>query len=74
MAGIGGGLVSAGLQQQGQAADMLGSAAEKEQAELLDSERTVIVPSNGARGWPHSMPIWFTVRDGEPARYQPRDA
>jgi PPOX class probable F420-dependent enzyme len=37
----------------------------EEQAELLDSERTVIVTSNGARGWPHSMPMWFTVRDGE---------
>ena len=36
-----------------------------EQAELLDSERVVIVSSNGPRGWPHSMPMWFTVRDGE---------
>jgi PPOX class probable F420-dependent enzyme len=36
-----------------------------EQAELLDSERTVIVTSNGHRGWPHSMPMWFTVREGE---------
>ena len=39
--------------------------SEAEQAELLDTERTVIVTSNGARGWPHSMPMWFTVRDGE---------
>jgi len=36
-----------------------------EQAELLDSERVVIVSSHGPRGWPHSMPMWFTVRDGE---------
>ena len=36
-----------------------------EQAELLDQERIVIVSSNGPRGWPHSMPMWFTVRDGE---------
>jgi PPOX class probable F420-dependent enzyme len=36
-----------------------------EQAELLDSERIVIVSSIGSRGWPHSMPMWFTVRDGE---------
>jgi PPOX class probable F420-dependent enzyme len=36
-----------------------------EQAELLDSERVVIVSSLGPRGWPHSMPMWFTVRDGE---------
>jgi PPOX class probable F420-dependent enzyme len=36
-----------------------------EQAELLDSERIVIVTSLGPRGWPHSMPMWFLVRDGE---------
>ena len=30
------------------------------------SERVVIVSSHGPRGWPHSMPMWFTVpRDGE---------
>ena len=36
-----------------------------EQAELLDSERVVIVSSLAPRGWPHSMPMWFVVRDGE---------
>lgn len=36
-----------------------------EQSELLDSERVVIVSSFGPRGWPHSMPMWFTVRDGD---------
>jgi PPOX class probable F420-dependent enzyme len=36
-----------------------------EQAELLDSERIVIVTSIGPRGWPHSMPMWSLVRDGE---------
>ena len=36
-----------------------------EQAELLDEERIVIVTSIGPRGWPHSMPMWFTVRAGE---------
>jgi PPOX class probable F420-dependent enzyme len=36
-----------------------------EQLELLDSERVVIVSSHGPRGWPHSMPKWLTVRDGE---------
>jgi PPOX class probable F420-dependent enzyme len=36
-----------------------------EQRELLDSERIVIVSSLGPRGWPHSMPMWFTVRDAE---------
>jgi PPOX class probable F420-dependent enzyme len=36
-----------------------------EQAELLDSERVVVVSSLGPRGWPHSMPMWFVVRDGD---------
>jgi PPOX class probable F420-dependent enzyme len=38
---------------------------EAEQAELLEAERVVVVSSLGPRGWPHSMPMWFTVRDGE---------
>src|SRR5918999_5904205 len=38
---------------------------EAEQAELLDQERVVIVTSNGHRGWPHSMPMWYLVRDRE---------
>ena len=38
---------------------------EAEQLELLDAERVVVVSSLGPRGWPHSMPMWFTVRDGE---------
>ena len=36
-----------------------------ERATLLDSQRIVVVSSIGPRGWPHSMPMWFTVRDGE---------
>jgi PPOX class probable F420-dependent enzyme len=36
-----------------------------EQLELLDAERVVVVSSLGPRGWPHSMPMWFVVRDGE---------
>jgi PPOX class probable F420-dependent enzyme len=39
--------------------------SEAEQRELLESERVVVVSSNGPRGWPHSMPMWFTTRDGE---------
>src|SRR5688572_5976403 len=38
---------------------------EAEQAELLETERIVIVSSLGPRGWPHSMPMWFVVREGE---------
>jgi PPOX class probable F420-dependent enzyme len=36
-----------------------------ERAELLDSERVAVVSSIGPRGWPHSMPMWYVVRDGE---------
>jgi PPOX class probable F420-dependent enzyme len=36
-----------------------------EQLELLESERVVVVASNGPRGWPHAMPLWYVVRDGE---------
>jgi PPOX class probable F420-dependent enzyme len=36
-----------------------------EQRELLEQERIVVVSSFGPRGWPHSMPLWYVVRDGE---------
>jgi len=36
-----------------------------EQLELLDEERIVVCTTNGPRGWPHSMPLWYTVRDGD---------
>jgi PPOX class probable F420-dependent enzyme len=40
----------------------------EEQLELLESERVAVVSSLGPRGWPHSMPMWFTLRTprGEP--------
>ena len=37
----------------------------EEQLELLDEERVVSSPAIGPRGWPHSMPMWFVVRDGD---------
>jgi PPOX class probable F420-dependent enzyme len=39
--------------------------SEEEQGELLESERIVVVSTNGVRGWPHSMPVWYVPRDGE---------
>jgi PPOX class probable F420-dependent enzyme len=33
--------------------------------ELLAECRVVVVSSLGPRGWPHSTPLWFVVRDGE---------
>lgn len=37
----------------------------EEQRELLDEERIVVATSIGPRGWPHSMPLWYAVRDGD---------
>ena len=39
--------------------------SDEELAELVGSERIVVVSSNGPRGWPHSMPLWYVPRDGE---------
>jgi PPOX class probable F420-dependent enzyme len=39
--------------------------SEDEQRELLESERVLVVSSLGARGWPHSMPLWYVLRGGE---------
>jgi PPOX class probable F420-dependent enzyme len=39
--------------------------SEEELAGLLQEERVAIVSSNGPRGFPHSMPLWFVPRDGE---------
>ena len=38
---------------------------EAELAAFLDEQRTVIVATNGRDGWPHLMPLWYVVRDGE---------
>lgn len=39
--------------------------SESERAAFLDEQRTVVVATNGRDGWPHLMPLWFVVRDGE---------
>ncbi len=36
-----------------------------EQAAFLSEQRTVICATQGVRGWPHLMPLWYVVRDGE---------
>jgi PPOX class probable F420-dependent enzyme len=36
-----------------------------ELAAFLDAQRTVIVATNGRDGWPHLMPLWYTVRGGQ---------
>ena len=39
--------------------------SESEQRGLLETERIVVVASQGQRGWPHLMPLWYVVRNGE---------
>jgi PPOX class probable F420-dependent enzyme len=34
-----------------------------ELAAFLDARRVVICATNGPRGWPHLMPLWYVVRD-----------
>src|SRR5688500_15230055 len=41
-----------------------------EQLELLENARVVVVSTNGKRGWPHSMPMWFTLREPESPRLE----
>lgn len=36
-----------------------------ELAAFLDEQRTVILATNGRDGWPHLMPLWYVVRDGQ---------
>ena len=39
--------------------------SEDEVLAFLDEERTVICATAGRDGWPHLMPLWYVVRDGE---------
>ena len=32
---------------------------------FLDQQRVVTCASQGPRGWPHLMPLWYLVRDGD---------
>lgn len=37
----------------------------EEQLAFLGEARVVVASTIGPRGWPHSMPLWFVVRDGD---------
>lgn len=39
--------------------------SEAEILAFLDEERVVTCATHGPRGWPHLMPLWYLVRDGE---------
>ncbi|MEV4421476.1 pyridoxamine 5'-phosphate oxidase family protein [Patulibacter sp. NPDC049589] len=38
--------------------------SDEEALAFLDEERTVVCATQGPRGWPHLMPLWYVVRDG----------
>jgi hypothetical protein len=38
---------------------------EPELGAFLLEQRTVICATNGVGGWPHLMPLWYVVREGE---------
>jgi PPOX class probable F420-dependent enzyme len=39
--------------------------SEAELAAFLDAERVITVATTGRDGWPHLMPLWYVLRDGE---------
>jgi PPOX class probable F420-dependent enzyme len=39
--------------------------SEREVADFLADQRVVVVATNGRQGWPHLMPLWYVIRDGE---------
>jgi PPOX class probable F420-dependent enzyme len=39
--------------------------SDDEVAAFLDEQRTVICATNGPRGWPHLMPLWYVMRGEE---------
>jgi len=38
---------------------------EHEVVSLLDEEKVLVCATNGKDGFPHLMPLWYVVRDGE---------
>jgi nitroimidazol reductase NimA-like FMN-containing flavoprotein (pyridoxamine 5'-phosphate oxidase superfamily) len=39
--------------------------SDEEVSAFLAEQRVVVCATNGAGGWPHLMPLWYVVRDGE---------
>ena len=44
--------------------DQITMSAQEVEA-FLAEQRTVVCATNGVRGWPHLMPLWYVVRGGE---------
>ncbi len=38
---------------------------DSELAAFLAEQRVVVCATNGPRGWPHLMPLWYVIREGE---------
>jgi PPOX class probable F420-dependent enzyme len=39
--------------------------SEAELAAFLDEQRIILCATNGPRGWPHLMPLWYVVRGAD---------
>ena len=39
--------------------------SEEEVAAFLAEQRVVVCGTQGVRGWPHLMPLWYVLREGE---------
>jgi general stress protein 26 len=39
--------------------------SDEEVAAFVEQQRVVVVATIGARGWPHLMPLWYVVREGQ---------
>jgi general stress protein 26 len=39
--------------------------SDEEVAEFLATQRVVVCGTSGPRGWPHLMPLWYVVREGQ---------
>jgi general stress protein 26 len=39
--------------------------SDEEVASFLEEQRVVICATNGPHGWPHLMPLWYVMRDGD---------
>jgi nitroimidazol reductase NimA-like FMN-containing flavoprotein (pyridoxamine 5'-phosphate oxidase superfamily) len=38
---------------------------DEEVADFVEEQRVAICATNGSDGWPHLMPLWYLLRDGE---------
>lgn len=39
--------------------------SDQEVADFLQEGRTLVCATAGKRGWPHLMPLWYVIREGE---------